>query len=161
MNLKSVSSHSEILATVSSLLATIRDWKKEAIWHQLLSSARVVFCTLASAGAAVLKKSNFVADDLIVDEAAAATEPELSIPFGFHPRRLLAVGDPRQLPAMVGSQRAEKLGLGVSLHERLMYDCEYPHIMLNVQYRMRPELSQFPGQHFYEGKIVNGPNVIR
>ena len=158
---KSVFSHSEILVTVSSLLATIGDWKREAVWHQLLSSARVIFCTLASAGAAVLKKSNFVADDLIVDEAAAATEPELSIPFGFHPRRLLAVGDPRQLPAMVGSQRAEKLGLGVSLHERLMYDCEYPHVMLNVQYRMRPELSQFPGQHFYDGKIVNGPNVMR
>jgi senataxin len=161
VNSKSLSSHSEILVTVSSLLATIREWKREAIWHQLLSSARVVFCTLASAGAAVLKKSNFVADDLIVDEAAAATEPELSIPFGFHPRRMLAVGDPRQLPAMVGSQRAAQLGLGQSLHERLMYDCGYPHIMLNVQYRMRPELSQFPSQHFYEGKIVNGPNVKR
>jgi hypothetical protein len=161
VNLKSVSSHSEILVTVSSLLATIRDWKREAIWHQLLSSARVVFCTLASAGAAVLKKSNFVADDLIVDEAAAATEPELSIPFGFHPRRLLAVGDPKQLPAMVGSERAKKLGLGQSLHERLMYDCEYPHIMLNVQYRMRPELSLFPGKHFYGSQLVNGPNVKR
>jgi hypothetical protein len=163
VNFKSLSSpsHSEILVTLGSLLTTIRDWKKEAIWHQLVSSARVIFCTLASAGAAVLKKSNFVADDLIVDEAAAATEPELSIPFGFHPRRMLAVGDPRQLPAMVGSQRAAKLGLGQSLHERLMYDCQYPHIMLNVQYRMRPELSQFPGQHFYQGKIVNGPNVQR
>jgi hypothetical protein len=161
VNFKSSSSHSEILVTVSSLLATIHDWKRGAIYNQLVSNARVIFCTLASAGAAVLKKSAFVADDLIVDEAAAATEPELSIPFGFHPRRMLAVGDPKQLPAMVGSQRAAQLGLGQSLHERLMYDCEYPHIMLNVQYRMRPELSQFPGQHFYEGKIVNGPNVTR
>jgi len=35
-------------------------------------------------------------DDLVVDEAAAATEPEIYIPFQYLPRRLLCVGDPKR-----------------------------------------------------------------
>jgi senataxin len=98
-------------------------------------------------------------DDLIVDEAAAATEPELYIPFHLQPKRLLAVGDTLQLPATVMSRRAMDLGLAKSLHERLMYDCKYDHIMLNVQYRMHHEIAGFPSARFYEKKLLNGPNV--
>jgi senataxin len=98
-------------------------------------------------------------DDLVVDEAAAATEPELYIPFHLQPKRLLIVGDPLQLPATVMSPRATNLGLAKSLHERLMYDCKYDHIMLDVQYRMHREISAFPSERFYDNKIGNGPNV--
>ena len=31
--------------------------------------------------------------------------------------------------------------------------------LLNVQYRMHPEISKFPVATFYDGKISNGPNV--
>jgi len=31
--------------------------------------------------------------------------------------------------------------------------------MLNIQYRMHPSISKFPNQNFYEGKIIDGPNV--
>jgi superfamily I DNA and/or RNA helicase len=95
-----------------------------------------------------------------VDEAAAATEPELYIPFQLQPKRLLAVGDPLQLPATVLSRRAISLGYAKSLHERLMYDCKYDHIMLNVQYRMNPEISSFPSYTFYKNMIQNGDNVM-
>jgi senataxin len=113
---------------------------------------------LASAGGAVLKKTTPI-DDLIVDEAAAATEPELYIPFHLQPKRLLVVGDPLQLPATVLSRRAIDLGLTKSLHERLMYDCMYDHVLLNVQYRMHYDISSFPSQQFYKSKIGNGSNV--
>jgi superfamily I DNA and/or RNA helicase len=124
----------------------------------LLSSAHVIFSTLASAGNYFLKNAPPI-DDLIIDEAAAATEPELYIPFHLQPTRLLAVGDPLQLPATVLSRRAIELGLSKSLHERLMYDCKYDHVMLNVQYRMHHEISSFPSQRFYENNIWNGSNV--
>jgi senataxin len=123
-----------------------------------LESAHVIFCTLASAGSATMKNTSCI-DDLIVDEAAAATEPELYIPLHLLPKRLLAVGDPLQLPATVMSRRALELGLAKSLHERLMYDCNYKHIMLDVQYRMHREISAFPSERFYKNKIQNGPNV--
>lgn len=98
-------------------------------------------------------------DDLVIDEAAAATEPELCIPFHLKPKRLLCVGDPLQLPATVLSRRATELGLARSLHDRLMYQCQFDHIMLDVQYRMNPEISIFPSTCFYESKIRDGPNV--
>jgi superfamily I DNA and/or RNA helicase len=104
-------------------------------------------------------------DDLLVDEAAAATEPELCIPFHLQPTRLLAVGDPLQLPALVVSPYAMQLGLAKSLHQRLMLDnCgdnKDEHVMLDVQYRMKPEISLFPSRHFYNGQLTNGPNVTR
>ena len=103
---------------------------------KLLQSANVIFCTLASAGSSIIKKTSHI-DDLIVDEAAAATEPELYIPLHLQPKRLLAVGDPLQLPATVLSRRAIHLGYAKSLHERLMYDCKYDHIMLDVHVLLR------------------------
>lgn len=127
---------------------------------ELMENADVIFCTLASAGSSVVKRCSSV-DDLIVDEAAAATEPELYIPFHLNPSRLLVVGDPMQLPATVMSRSAERLGLGKSLHERLMHDLKLDHIMLDVQYRMRPDISKFPSNRFYQGKIANGENVTR
>jgi superfamily I DNA and/or RNA helicase len=114
---------------------------------------------LASAGSSIIKRTSRI-DDLIVDEAAAATEPELYIPLHLQPKRLLAVGDPLQLPATVLSRRAITLGYAKSLHERLMYDCKYDHIMLNVQYRMNPEISSFPSYSFYKNMIQNGENVV-
>ena len=97
--------------------------------------------------------------DLFVDEAAAATEPEIIIPFHLRPNRLLMVGDPKQLPATIISKKAAKFGLDRSLLERLMYDSNDNHIMLDVQYRMKPCISSFPNKRFYENKLHNGDNV--
>ena len=59
---------------------------------ELLATARVIFCTLSTAGASILKQTRKV-DDLLIDEAAAATESEICIPFHLRPNRMLAVGD--------------------------------------------------------------------
>jgi len=147
-----------IVETTSKLLHELHEMPNEAVWEALLKSANVIFCTLASAGGTVMKKTTRI-DDLIVDEAAAATEPELCIPFHLRPARLLAVGDPLQLPATVLSRRAIDLGLTQSLHERLMYKCDFEHTMLNVQYRMSVPIAQFPSRRFYRNQIGNGPNV--
>lgn len=151
----------ELINSIDFIVGIIDAWNREDIWHEVLQAADVIFCTLGSTGGSLLKKVIGEVDDLIVDEAAAATEPEIYIPFQYLPRRLLCVGDPRQLPATISSRFAELMGLSKSLHERLMYDCGYDHIMLETQYRMKPTLSQFPSKYFYEGKLINGGNVIR
>lgn len=102
-----------------------------------------------------------VIQDLFVDEAAAATEAELCIPFQLYPSRMLAVGDPKQLPATIFSPHSRKYGLDISLHERLLRNGTHEHIMLDVQYRMKPCISRFPSFMFYENKLQNGPNVSR
>jgi hypothetical protein len=142
-------------------ITDMRGIDSSAATSELLATAHVIFCTLSTAGVSAMKQTRRI-DDLLVDEAAAATEPELCIPFHLKPTRLLAVGDPLQLPALVVSPYAMQLGLAKSLHQRLMLDCgSKEHIMLDVQYRMKPDISVFPSRFFYKGRLTNGPNVIR
>lgn len=121
---------------------------------ELLATARVIFCTLSTSGASVFKYTRPI-DDLLIDEAAAATEPELCIPYHLHPQRLLAVGDPLQLPPTILSRHAIFLGLSRSMHERLMNQCNTEYIMLDHQYRMHEDISAFPNSQFYDGRIAN------
>lgn len=44
--------------------------------------------------------------------------------------------------------------------ERMM-QCGYPSTLLNQQFRMHPEISQFPNLMFYKSKIQNGSAVGR
>jgi hypothetical protein len=149
----------DIILDIDKLLRILKEMPNDVVWMNLIASADVIFCTLASSGGTVLKNKGFGINDLIVDEAAASTEPELYIPFHLRPSRLLIVGDPLQLPATCLSRQAIQLGLTKSLHERLMYDCHFEHVMLDVQYRMSCEISSFPSACFYQSKIGNGTNV--
>jgi hypothetical protein len=145
---------------LDQLIAKIYTIDQTNATNELLATADVIFCTLSTAGVSAMKWTKRI-DDLFVDEAAAATEPEMLIPFHLGPTRMLAVGDPMQLPALVVSKQAAKWGLAKSMHERLMLDCGKEHIMLDVQYRMKPDISAFPSKQFYDGKIANGSNVVR
>lgn len=131
---------------------------EDMVYEELLGNANIIFSTLCSAGSKYVSCTRPV-DDLIVDEAAAATEPALYIPFRCLPQRLLVIGDPMQLPATVSSERAHQLGLATSLHERLMKKCKYKYTILEEQYRMHPEIAAFPSRQFYSGKIIDGSNV--
>jgi senataxin len=90
------------------------------------------------------------------------------------------VGDPNQLPATVISQTASSFQYAQSLFQRLQkagtqHSCAnewmalahlrasprvgHPVIMLDVQYRMHPLIREFPSNHFYDGRLVDGPNI--
>jgi len=45
---------------------------------------------------------------------------------------MLAVGDPKQLPASVTSRTARDFGLDKSLFDRLMFGCGEEHMMLDL-----------------------------
>ena len=130
---------------------------ERAIQSELLRKANVLFCTLSSAGTSIVKMTESI-EGLIIDEAAAAIEPETFIPMALGPERIMIVGDPKQLPATILSQQARDLSK--SLQERLMFDERRPYTMLDVQYRMKPEISKFPSATFYDGRLSNGPNVM-
>lgn len=58
------------------------------------------------------------------------------------------------------SRHAANMGLSTSMHERLMNQCGMKdYVMLDHQYRMKEEISHFPCNQFYSGKIMNGKNV--
>jgi superfamily I DNA and/or RNA helicase len=117
------------------------DKKKQEIRTSLLLEANVVGTTLSSSGKQhfldYIIKENVFFTTTIIDEAAQTTEPSTLIPLRFGCRRLVLVGDPRQLPATVLSRKADKFGLGRSLFERLE-KAEHEVVMLTIQYRMHP-----------------------
>lgn len=97
--------------------------KRVLLRKEILESAQIVASTLSSSGQSLLVdhivEHNITFDTVIVDEAGQSTEPATLIPLRYGCRRLVLVGDVRQLPAYVCSKEAEKAGLGVSLFERL------------------------------------------
>ena len=141
----------------------LKEMDEQELVKDLLDSADVVFCTLSSAGSMPVQRMH-PADDLIVDEASAATVPEVFIPLHCQPKRLLLVGDPQQLPPTVQSPLALKYGLDESLQERLMKDNlkenTQDFVLLDVQYRMNPAISLWPMTKFYSGRVTDGDNVV-
>jgi regulator of nonsense transcripts 1 len=141
----------------------------------ILNLADVICCTCATAGDSRLlerskrrrKKKNGAVkkgprrrfQQVLIDEATQATEPEALIPVVTGAKQLILVGDHCQLPPVVICKRAKKAGLSHSLFERLVQIGMRP-IRLEVQYRMHPSLSDFPSNMFYDGMLQNGVSSL-
>jgi regulator of nonsense transcripts 1 len=119
----------------------------------ILDRAQVLCCTCIGSGHELLDGRRF--SRVLIDEATQATEPATLVPLVRGARQVVLVGDHRQLPPTVISQRAERGGLGRSLFERLVEMGIEPHL-LRIQYRMHPSISLFPNQQFYEGRLEDG-----
>ncbi|KAH0487960.1 MAG: hypothetical protein KVP17_003964 [Porospora cf. gigantea B] len=124
--------------------------------EQALQGADILFCTLSGSGNESLIGVDFEA--LIIDEAAQAVELSSLIPLRHQISRMILIGDPRQLPATVLSNVAKSRKYDRSLFERLMLNGAEV-VMMNMQYRMRPEISFFPSAHFYAGRLQDDATV--
>jgi len=121
---------------------------------QLLVSCSVVCATNVGAASGILEKVKF--DTILMDEAAQATEPVTLIPIvrgGV--RRVILVGDHKQLPPTVVSRGAALEGFRQSLFERLVA-MHVPPYVLSIQYRMHPAIAAYPSKAFYDGRIRTG-----
>ena len=123
----------------------------------MLKEATVIFTTLnALGGKAFVGLPKHCVGTLIVDEAGQATDTDLFIGCRLSSDRLLLLGDHRQLPPTARSDGAKKGGLACSSLERLYErgDEDAPHKrMLTVQYRMPPEVVEWPNAMFYNGLL--------
>ncbi|KAJ8529843.1 hypothetical protein K7X08_036678 [Anisodus acutangulus] len=131
---------------------------KDSIRASILDEAVIVFSTLSFSASPVFTKLNRGFDVVIIDEAAQAVEPSTLLPLSNGCKQVFLVGDPVQLPATVISPVAGKFGYCVSLFERLQR-AGYPVQMLKTQYRMHPEIRNFPSREFYEEALEDGPDV--
>ncbi|KAM0022013.1 putative P-loop containing nucleoside triphosphate hydrolase, DNA2/NAM7 helicase, helicase [Helianthus debilis subsp. tardiflorus] len=123
-----------------------------------LMNACSVFCT-ASSSSRLHSLDQTNVELLVVDEAGQLRECESVIPLQLSRLRdVVLIGDERQLPAMVTSKICKEAQFGRSLFERLV-SLEHTTHLLNVQYRMHPDISLFPNKEFYGDKLLNGPNV--
>eukprot|EP00250_Pteridium_aquilinum_P021248 c25066_g1_i4 orf=531-3587(-) len=131
---------------------------REQIEKMCLKSCSLIFCTVSSAGRDCMKHAAPF-DCLIIDEAAQLVEAETAIATCLPGlKHAILVGDHQQLPATVISKVAVDSGYGRSLFER-MISLKHPCHLLDIQYRMHPEISRFPNFTFYEGRLRNGDNV--
>ena len=101
------------------MLGSGRNEHADAFASEVISTATLTFCTLSSAGQAMMTHAK-PPDALVVDEAAAALEAETIVAFSRHPARCLLVGDPAQLPATMSSEVARRAGHDRSLMQRLV-----------------------------------------
>lgn len=127
-----------------------------------------------------LDSSEIEFDTVVVDEAARANPLDLFVPMAMARRRIVLVGDDRQLPHMLEPDIEGQLqdehqlteqqlaAFRSSLFERLrvkLQDLERQDsirrvVMLDTQFRMHPVLGDFVSKHFYEavglGKVRSG-----
>jgi superfamily I DNA and/or RNA helicase len=93
---------------------------------------------------------------VIIDESAQTTEPAALLAISHGCEKLVLIGDHKQLPAVILSKEAQRLGLNVSLFERLISEGTPPSVLLNVQRRMHPSIAEWPSKAFYENKLDSG-----
>lgn len=145
-----LSSLEDLLLHVSiSLPANI----KEAV----LSEASIVFSTVNVGGRELFNYVYF--DVAVVDEATQLVQAETAIVLRKGVHCLILAGDDKQLPATVTSSHCKKSRYDASLFGRLL-QLQYPYHLLDTQYRMHPHISRWPRTQFYEGRVVDGDNVL-
>ncbi|GBP64514.1 Probable helicase MAGATAMA 3 [Eumeta japonica] len=127
---------------------------------QIVQKADIIATTLTSVANCRIQWLKGLVTLCIVDEAGQAIEPVSLIPLTLDVTRLALIGDPQQLPGFTRSEVAKEYGLGESLFSRLS-SCGMtwpdggPTMLLDVQYRMHPEIADYPNRAFYAGKIQN------
>ncbi|XP_042503973.1 uncharacterized protein LOC122081069 isoform X2 [Macadamia integrifolia] len=153
----------QCLSTLKSLHDSFMDCLPQSmniysIRELCFKSASLIFCTASSS----YKLHSLEIEPLkllVIDEAAQLKECESAIPLQLPGiRHAILIGDECQLPAMVESKVSSEAGFGRSLFERLSF-LEHPKHLLNMQYRMQPQVSIFPNAKFYCNQILDAPSV--
>ncbi|KAG1906409.1 SEN1 N terminal-domain-containing protein [Suillus fuscotomentosus] len=124
---------------------------------EVLQEADVICCTLSGAGHETLEQLDF--EMVIIDEAAQSIELSSLIPLKFPCQRCIMVGDPQQLAPTVLSQEACKYRYNQSLFVRLQKHRPDAVHLLSIQYRMHPDISRLPSRIFYQGRLLDGPDM--
>lgn len=130
----------------------------QKILNQLLDEAVIVCSTLSSSGTEKLKYIGGQIQVVIVDEAAQSTEPTTLIPFLYNPQKIVLIGDPKQLPATTFSPTSNVTKYNRSLFERIL-DNNLPPYFLKIQYRMHPNIREFPSRAFYYNKLKDDDSI--
>jgi len=124
-----------------------------SIKENVFRNTDVICATCIGAGHDVLKGRKFPI--VVIDESTQATEPSSLCAIVKGCQHLIMLGDHKQLPPTVTSQKAAEKGLVRSFYQRLI-DMDVKQQMLQIQYRMHPSIAEFPNEAFYNGMIENG-----
>ncbi|CAH1110310.1 unnamed protein product [Psylliodes chrysocephalus] len=134
---------------------------------KILLGANLICTTLSSCLSFILnqhtRKSQMKYTCCIIDEATQCNEIECLSPIQLQIDKFILVGDPQQLAAVVCNKEAQQLGFGKSLFSRIAENFpnrriyQFPIKMLYDQYRMKPEICDYPNRAFYGGTLNSFP----
>ena len=130
----------------------LKKWAKELehrLLDQIVDESSVIATTLI--GSSHSSVTDLIYDTVIIDEASQALEPECWNVI-LKAKRVILVGDHKQLPPTVKSKEAAKLGLITTLLDKLTPIVKSCY-MLNLQYRMNEAILGFSNQKFYNNLL--------
>ena len=157
------------LRRMQEVRSTIEEWMQVAgntpdMMRLIVEESSVVAATCLYSGGRRMPEVTF--DWAIIDEAGRATIPEVLVPM-VKSKRIILVGDERQLPPMIEemtdaevSNSASDYRLDASLFQILAEQAEATgnhHLAgLRTQYRMHPGIGNLIGHVFYDGLLEHG-----
>jgi superfamily I DNA and/or RNA helicase len=136
----------------------LRKWARELegrLISKIVEDSKVVCTTLI--GSALKDLDGIIFDLVIIDEASQALEPECWVAIS-KAKKVIFVGDHKQLPPTVKSQDAKKLGLEITMLDRFTEIAAHT-CMLKEQYRMNSLIMNWPNHQFYDGKLTANDKV--
>ncbi|KAF4975965.1 hypothetical protein FZEAL_7317 [Fusarium zealandicum] len=146
--------------TSGNSVAREMELRRRQVQQDILNSAQVLCATLSGSGHEMFRNLDVEFETVIIDEAAQCVELSALIPLKYGCCKCILVGDPKQLPPTVLSQSAAKFGYDQSLFVRMQQNHPKSVHLLDMQYRMHPEISMFPSREFYEGQLQDGQNMM-
>ncbi|GMF31750.1 unnamed protein product [Phytophthora lilii] len=134
--------------------------REQKVVGEIVQHSNVVFATNVGAASKLLKDVTF--DLVIIDEAAQALEASCWIPI-LKAKRCVLAGDHLQLPPTIKSKSAAAKGLEVTLFDRITSFESTQSIvkMLDTQYRMHEDISEWSSQAMYKGELKSFEGVAK
>jgi senataxin len=134
---------------------------RRRLQQEIIDSAHVLCATLSGSGHEMFKNLSVEFETVIIDEAAQCIELSALIPLKYGCSKCILVGDPKQLPPTVLSKSAARYGYEQSLFVRMQQNHPNDVHLLDVQYRLHPEISKFPSKQFYDGRLIDGEGLAK
>ncbi|XP_070614589.1 probable helicase senataxin [Erythrolamprus reginae] len=148
--------------------------RSQELKASIILESHIICCTLSTSGGVLLKSAfRRLGGDpvscVIVDEAGQTCEVETLIPLIHGCKKLVLVGDPKQLPPTIKSLKAQDYRYDQSMIGRLCKHLKeqdqenisgkFPVLQLTIQYRMHPEICLFPSKYVYEGALTTDRKI--
>ncbi|KAL1955583.1 hypothetical protein VTO42DRAFT_8386 [Malbranchea cinnamomea] len=137
------------------------DLTRRRIQQEIIDGAHVICATLSGSGHEMFQSLSIEFETVIIDEAAQSIELSALIPLKYGCSKCILVGDPKQLPPTVLSKVASRFQYEQSLFVRMQTNYPNDVHLLDTQYRMHPDISRFPSQAFYDGRLQDGPDMAK
>lgn len=144
----------------ASIAYRTREIERKQLQAKILSEAQIICSTLSGSAHDFLASMSMKFDQVIIDEACQCVELSAIIPLRYGCKKCIMVGDPNQLPPTVLSQKAASFNYEESLFVRMQRSNPESVYLLDVQYRMHPEISRFPSAQFYRSKLADGQGML-